>query len=102
MVGLKLESQGVIPQIKNKDELVELLERIGLIQVVDLDNEIYRVDVKGIGPRGFRQRNYQRIKKYIEQNKAYRTYLWEEATNSQVFLEPIKLPQNVKEVLIEN
>ena len=40
--------------------------------------------------------------KYIKENKAYRTYLWEEATNSQVFLEPIKLPQNVKEVLSEN
>ena len=102
LVGLKLESQGVIPQIKNKAELVELLERIGVIQVVDLDNEIYRVEVKGVGPRGFRQRNYQRIKRYIEQNKAYRTYIWEEASNSQVFLEPIKLPKNIKEALIEN
>ena len=102
LVGLKLESQGVIPQIKNKEQLVDLLERVGVIQVVDLDNEIYRVDVKGTGPRGFRQRNYQKLKRYIEQNKAYRTYIWEEATNSQVFLEPIKLPKNVKEVLIEN
>ena len=35
LVGLKLEEQGVIPHIRNKSEVVELLERIGVIEVVD-------------------------------------------------------------------
>ena len=102
LVGLKLESQGVIPHIRNKREMVELLERIGELQVVDAENEIYRVNIKGAGPRGFRDRDYQKLKRYIEHNKAYRTYIWEQASNSQVFLEPIKLPRNIKEALIEN
>ena len=99
LVGLKLESQGVIPHIRNKREMVELLERIGELQVVDAKNEIYRVNVKGAGPRGFRDRDYQKLKRYIEHNKAYRTYIWEQASNSQVFLAPIKLPRNIKEAL---
>ena len=41
LVGLKLEKQGVIPHIKNKEELVELLSRIGELQVVDSENQIY-------------------------------------------------------------
>jgi len=102
LVGLKLESQGVVPQIKNKDELVELLERVGVIEVVNMADEIYRVEVKGTGPKGFRQRNYQRLKKYIEQNKVYRTYNYTEAKKSAVFLEPVKLPKNTVEVLNEN
>ena len=42
LVGLKLESQGNVPYIKNKNEMVELLNRIGTLQVVDVKNEIYR------------------------------------------------------------
>ena len=102
MVGLKLESQGVIPHIRNKSEVVELLERIGDIEVVDFANEIYRVDIKGVGPKGFRERNYRQLKQYINQHDSYRTYLWEDATNSQVFLEPIKLPKSLQEALVEN
>jgi len=102
LVGLKLEEQGVIPHIRNKSEVVELLERIGVIEVVDFANEIYRVDIKGVGPKGFRERNYRQLKQYINQHDSYRTYLWEDATNSQVFLEPIKLPKSLKEALVEN
>mgnify|MGYP003137484612 FL=1 len=38
--------------------------------------------------------------KYIEQNKNYRTYKYEKVTNSQVFLESIVLPKQIKEGLI--
>tara|TARA_B100000424_G_C22897240_1_gene477208 strand:- start:448 stop:903 length:456 start_codon:yes stop_codon:yes gene_type:complete len=102
VVGLKLEDKGVIPHIRNKNEMIELLERIGVIQVVDSVNEIFKVDIYNVGPRGFRQQNYQKVKKFIEQNKAYRTYVWEEATNSQVFLEPVSIPKSLKEALFGN
>ena len=94
LVGLKLESQGVIPHIRNKREMVELLERIGELQVVDAKNEIYSKGANYPNPLP-----YQKLKRYIEHNKAYRTYIWEQASNSQVFLEPIKLPRNIKEAL---
>ena len=100
LVGLKLESQGNVPYIKNKNEMVELLNRIGTLQVVDVKNEIYRVDIKNVGPRGFKQSDYNKQKKYIEQNKNYRTYKYEKVTNSQVFLESIVLPKQIKEGLI--
>ena len=99
LIGLKLETSGNIPFIRNKSELVELLNRIGNLQVVDNKNEIYRVDIQGTGPRGFRKAAYTRLKRYFEQHGNYRTYLWEEATNSTVFLEPIKLPQRFREIL---
>ena len=102
LVGLKLEEQGVIPHIRNKSEVVELLERIGVIEVVDSVNEIYRVNIEGAGPKGFRERNYRQLKQYINQHNSYRTYIWEDATNSQVFLEPIVLPKALKEALVEN
>ena len=44
--GLKLESRGNIPTIKSKPILVQLLERVGEIQVVSGDDEIYRINIK--------------------------------------------------------
>jgi hypothetical protein len=99
LIGLKLETSGNIPLIRNKSELVELLNRIGNLQVVDSKNEIYRVTIQGTGPRGFRKAAYTRLKRYFEQHGNYRTYNWEEATNSAVFLEPIKLPQRFRDML---
>tara|TARA_B100000085_G_scaffold88631_1_gene80048 strand:+ start:235 stop:693 length:459 start_codon:yes stop_codon:yes gene_type:complete len=99
LIGLKLESQGNIPFIRNRTELVELLDRIGNLQVVDVENEIYRVEIQGTGPRGLRKAAYTKLKRYFEQHGNYRTYRWEEATNSTVFLEPIKLPQRFREIL---
>ena len=100
LVGLKLESQGNVPHIRNKNEMVELLNRIGTLQVVDVKNEIFRVEIKGAGIRGFKQSEYNKLKKFIEKNKAYRTYKYEKVTNSRVFLEPIVLPKRIKEAII--
>ena len=102
LVGLKLEQSGVVPHIRNKNETLELLERIGDLELVDFKNEIYRVSVKNVGVRGFKESDYQKLKKYINQHQAYRTFVWEEATNSQVFLEPIKLPKGTRGRLVEN
>ena len=103
LVWLKLEKQGNIPHIRNKEELVELLNRIGTLQIVDAKNQIYKVDIKGTGPRGFRQAGYKRLKRYFEEHGVYRTYLWEQATNSTVFLEPIILPQRFRDIItLEN
>ena len=102
LVGLKLEDKGTIPTIKAKPMLVQLLERVGDIQVISGDDEIYRVEIQGIGPRGVRQATYNKIKKYINKHAVYRTYDYKEAKKSGVFLEPLKLPKPLVEALIEN
>ena len=102
LIGLKLEISGVIPTIRNKPKLVQLLERVGEIEAVDDENGIYRVDIKNVGPRGVKQATYQKLKKHIERHSVYRTYDYREAKRSQVFLEPIVLPKEFREGLIEN
>ena len=100
LVGLKLESRGNIPTIRSKPMVVQLLERVGGIEVVSGDDEIYRVNIQNVGPRGVKQQVYNRLKKYVSQYSVYRTYDYMEAKKSQVFLEPIKLPKDIREVLI--
>jgi hypothetical protein len=99
LIGLKLEISGTIPTIRNKPKLVQLLERVGEIEAVDDENGIYRVDIKNVGPRGAKQATYQKLKKHIERHSVYRTYNYREARRSQVFLEPIVLPKELREVL---
>jgi len=42
------------------------------------------------------------VLRYVRQYNIYRSYDYFEAKKSQVFLEPIKLPKELVEVLIEN
>ena len=102
LVGLKLESKGNIPTIKSKPVLVELLSKIGSIQVVSGDDQIYRISVADLGARGTTRATYQKIKRYVKSNSVYRTYDYREARKSRVFLEPISLPKDLREVLIED
>ena len=102
LVGLKLEDRGTVPIIRNKPMLVQLLERVGEIQVVSGDDQIYRVEIKGVGVRGVKKATYTKLKQYIEKHSVYRTYDYREAKRSQVFLEPITFPREFREVLIEN
>ena len=102
LIGLKLENRGVIPTIKSKPLMVQLLERIGGIEVVSGDDYIYRVNIPNVGPRGVKRNVYNKIRKYINQHSVYRTYDYMKAKKSSVFLEPIVLPQDVREALIGN
>ena len=87
--------------IKDKNQLVEMLSKIGVIEVVDAKNEIYRVVIAGQVRVGFKQANYAAIQRFVKRHKNYRTYRYEEAANSSVFLEPIALPKVLAEALIE-
>ena len=102
LVGLKLEDRGTIPMIRNKPMLVQLLERVGYIDVVSGEDQIYRVIIENVGARGVRKATYSKLRKYIERHSVYRTYNHREARKSQVFLEPIVLPREFREALIEN
>ena len=100
LVGLKLETQGIRPIIRDKQILVKLLEKIGVIQVVDSENEIYRVLIENVNTRGVKQDTYIKLKKELQKYDLYRTYDKKLAKKSQVFLEPIALPRQIKEALI--
>ena len=71
-------------------------------KVIDEDSGIYRVLIKEIGSRGVRPTVYKRIQRDLQKFTIYRTYDYIQARKSQVFLEPIVLPKNVREALIEN
>ena len=102
LVGLKLEDRGTIPMIRNKPMLVQLLEKVGSIQVVSGDDQIYRVVIENVGNRGVKKDTYNKLKQQIERYSVYRTYDYNEARRSQVFLEPIVLPKEFREALVEN
>ena len=102
LVGLKLEDRGTIPMIRNKPMLVQLLGRVGNVQVVSGDDQIYKIVIENVGTRGVRQQTYKKLKQYIERYSVYRTYDYNEARRSQVFLEPIVLPKDFREALVEN
>ena len=88
--------------IRNKPMLVQLLERVGNVQVVSGDDQIYKIVIENVGTRGIRQQTYKKLKQYIERYSVYRTYDYNEARRSQVFLEPIVLPKDFREALVEN
>jgi len=92
LVGLKLEEEGTVPLIKNKVLLVDMLQKLGEI----------RVDIEGVGPRGATPRVYNIIKKKLQQFSIYRTYDYDEAKKSAVFLEPIDLPKQLVESLTKD
>tara|TARA_Y100000996_G_C22401459_1_gene593318 strand:- start:70 stop:534 length:465 start_codon:yes stop_codon:yes gene_type:complete len=102
LVGLKLEERGVIPTIRNKPRLVQIFEKIGSIEVVSGDDEIYRVQIANQDKLGIKPAVYDTLKRELKTFSVYRTYDYLEARKSQVFLEPIKLPKNIREALIEN
>jgi hypothetical protein len=102
LVGLKLEDRGVVPMIKSKPVLAQLLERVGNVRVVSGEDQIYKVLISGTGSRGAKKSIYTRLKQHIEKHSVYRTYDYREAKRSQVFLEPIVLPKGFREALIEN
>jgi len=101
--GLKLEKSN-ITVFTNKEEAWQLLERIGTIQIRDLKNEIYRVQVnpKFLGGFGAREKLYKELKMTSVGKKAeYRSYLYSQARKSSVFYEPIKLPKDRVQLLSE-
>ena len=82
--------------------LVQLLESLGDVEVVNEEDEIYRVIIKDVGNRGVKPAVYNRLKRDINRYGVYRTYDYDLARKSQVFLEPIELPIDFKRKLVED
>jgi hypothetical protein len=101
--GLKLEDSN-ITVFNNKDDAWALLSEIGWVSIRSLKNEIYKVDIEGkyIGSYGANQKLYKMIQKTPQGKKAqFRTYDWDQVKKSAVFYEPIKLPKDKIQLLVE-
>jgi hypothetical protein len=97
---MKLEGSN-ISVFGNRDEAWTLLSEIGKLEIIDLDNEIYKTNIDGkyIGTWGANKKLYDAIQKTPQGKKAqFRTYNWDQVRKSAVFFEPIKLPK--KKVLL--
>ena len=93
--GIQLE---VSNQAVNAPNVMQnILETAGLVEVVDEDKQVYRVDIEEKT-----QQVYTSLKSLIKQHGIYRTYNYDKATKSQVFLEDLRLPPAyVKDLLGE-
>ena len=101
--GMKLERSN-ISVFSSRDEAYNLLSEIGEIDIVDLKNEIFKIqiDQKYIGTWGANEKLIVALNKTPQGKKAqYRTYNWEQCRKSAVFYEPIKLPKDRVRILAE-
>ena len=101
--GVKLEGSN-ITVFTNKEEAWNLLTRVGDLEVISLKDEIYKVNIhpRYIGTWGATEKLYKMIQKTPQGRKAqFRSYNWDQARKSAVFYEPIKLPKDRVQLLME-
>ena len=101
--GIKLE-QSNIRLIKNLNQNWKLLNKVGKVEIVDLKNEIYRVNIPTsyLSARGARQRVLVKVMiGPFKELAQYRTYIWKTAKTKGVFYEPIKLPKDKIKLMVE-
>ena len=92
--GIQLE----VSNVSTNTKLKKILEAAGDVKVVDEKKKIYRVDID----KSTKQ-IYSELKSIIKQNGIYRTYNYDKARKSHVFLEDLRLPNDfVKELIGEN
>jgi len=92
---------GIQLEVSNKPtntEIKKILESAGTTQVVDGDKKIYRVILDGNA-----KQTYAKMKTLIKRHGIYRTYSYDKASKSSVFLEDLRLPIGfIKEIKNEN
>jgi|TARA_R110000823_G_scaffold248449_1_gene372057 hypothetical protein len=92
---------GIQLEISNKStntEIKKILESAGTPEVVDSDKKIYRVSLDGTA-----KQTYTKMKTLIKRHGIYRTFNYDKAKKSSIFLEDLRLPtQFVRELMNEN
>ena len=92
---------GIQLEVSNQPTLVQmktLLEQAGVTEIVDVQKKIYRVQLDGTA-----KQLYKKMKVIINKYGIYRSYNYDKARKSQVFLEDLKLPvQFAKELMSED
>ena len=91
-IQLEISNQPVISNIKT------ILESAGKVGVVDADKKIFNVELDRST-----KNVYNKVKNLINKHGMFRTYSYDKARKSQVFLEDLRLPEDfLKELVGEN
>ena len=101
--GMKLEGSN-ISVFSNRDSAYQLLSEVGKLEIVDLQNEIYKIKIEQryIGTFGANEKLYSALRKTPEGKKAeFRTYDWDQVRKSAVYFEPVKLSKLKVKMLAE-
>ena len=98
LIGLKLAEQSIRTIKEGAKVVTQIFNRLGTLVAVDETKDIYRVDMKtaDLFWGGAKDTVYRRIKYLLGKEPIYRTYDYEIAKKSGVFLEPIPLPESTK------
>jgi len=91
--GIQLE----VSNVPTNAEIKKILESAGDTEIVDADKKIYKVNLAGNS-----KKVYSKLKTLIKRHGIYRTYTYDKAKKSQVFLEDLKLPSQFIRELNEN
>jgi len=91
--GIQLE----VSNVPTNTEIKKILESAGDTEIVDADKKIYKVNLAGNS-----KKVYSKLKTLIKRHGIYRTYTYDKAKKSQVFLEDLKLPSQFIRELNEN
>jgi len=91
--GIQLE----VSNVPTNTEIKKILESAGDTEIVDADKKIYKVNLAGNS-----KKVYSKLKTLIKRHGIYRTYTYDKAKKSQVFLEDLKLPSEFIRELNEN
>ncbi len=91
---------GILLERSNRivnSEVKKILEIAGKTQVIDAKKKVYKVKLDGKS-----KDVYKRLKELVKRNNIYRTFKYDKARKSQVFLEDLILPPDFVKKLNEN
>ena len=100
VVGLKLEESNR-PTVVNTKMLTDVLLKYGEVVVFDAKKKIFRLEFHKRANRRNLEAVYNKLKNKIKSLNIYRTYDFEKARKSQVFLESVKLDRELSKMLLE-
>ena len=93
LIGIKLEESNKVKLLLNSQR-ISLLEKIGDFIKVDDKNNLYKLSIKDTfvinDRKGIKKQAWDIISKNLSINGKYRTYDYDKAIKSSVYLEPIR------------
>ncbi len=100
MSGLKLEESNH-PTVRNTSKITDLLLDYGEIVVFDAKKKIFKLGFDKKVNRRLLESMYQKLRSRIKRLNIYRTYDWDKVRVKPVFLESIKISQELSDKLLE-
>ena len=98
--GLKLEESNR-PTVRNTSKITDLLLDYGEIVVFDAKNKIFRLKFAKKVNRRLIEAMYNKLKSRIKRLNIYRTYDWDKVRVKPVFMESIKISDELSDMLLE-